>query len=141
MREENNIKNRINELIKVGALSIEVLSEAIGIEEPVLLEFLFQDADEVPKSVENPDVFMYKMYAISDGLVDGMQIADDERVRAIIDVLVQSYKMDYKMISGYAGIKEQEVRDFVEKSEDLSYTTKYHLAVKAFSLVQVMRNM
>ena len=70
-----------------------------------------------------------------------LKVPEDERVKGIIDVLVQVYGMSLKMISSYADIEEQEISDFLSGSNQMSYEKKYRLAVKTFSLMQAMRNM
>ena len=82
-----------------------------------------------------------RLFRISDCLIDGMKVSEDERVKGVIDVLMQVYGMDIKMISCYTHIKEQEILDFMNDLNQMTYEEKYRLAVKIFSLLQVMKDM
>lgn len=141
MDKEDVLRERINSLIDNGLLSVEMLQEATGIEKDSLEKFLFENGVKLSSDDMKDSQRRLRLFGISDCLIEGMKVPEDERVKGIIDVLVQVYGMSLKMISSYADIEEQEISDFLSGSNQMSYEKKYRLAVKTFSLMQAMRNM
>ncbi len=124
------LKENLLYLIDNNLLSMDVLSRITGISKENLCRFL--DADD-NKALINFDV--QPLYSISDCLVDGMKVSEDERVRGIIDVLIQQYGFSLQMISSHTKIPEQEISAFFNGSGDLQIEEKYIIAVKAFSIL------
>lgn len=141
MDKEDVLRERINSLIDNGLLSVEMLQEATGIEKDSLEKFLFENGVKLSSDDMKDSQRRLRLFGIADCLIEGMKVPEDERVEGIIDVLVQVYGMNLKMISSYADIEEQEISDFLNGSNQMSYEKKYRLAVKTFSLIQAMRNM
>ena len=141
MDKEDVLRERINSLIDNELLSVEMLQEATGIEKDSLEKFLFENGVKLSSDDMKDSQRRLRLFGISDCLIEGMKVPEDERVKGIIDVLVQVCGMSLKMISSYADIEEQEISDFLSGSNQMSYEKKYRLAVKTFSLMQAMRNM
>lgn len=140
MDKNDMLKERINCLIDNGLLSVEVLQEATGIEKDKINIFLSEKNIQLSSdNMENSQIKL-RLFRISDCLLEGMKVPDDERVKGVIDVLKQIYRLDLKMISRYTDINEQEISEFMSDSNQMSYEKKYRLAVKIFSLIQVMRD-
>lgn len=56
------------------------------------------------------------------------EITADERNRAVIDVLVQEYNIEFGTIASMAGIEEKELMKFMERNEQVSDGVKYKIA-------------
>lgn len=141
MDKEDILIERINYLIENELLSVNVLQEATGIEKDRLESFLTKKNSKLSDNSMEHSQRKLRLFRISDCLIDGMKVSEDERVKGVIDVLMQVYGMDIKMISCYTHIKEQEILDFMNDLNQMTYEEKYRLAVKIFSLLQVMKDM
>ncbi len=141
MDKEDILIERINYLIENELLSVNVLQEATGIEKDRLDSFLTKKNSKLSDDSMEHSQRKLRLFRISDCLIDGMKVSEDERVKGVIDVLMQVYGMDIKMISCYTHIKEQEILDFMNDLNQMTYEEKYRLAVKIFSLLQVMKDM
>lgn len=62
------------------------------------------------------------------GLYYISEITADERNRAVMDVLVQEYNIEFGTIASMAGIEEEELINFMEGNEPISYEVKYKIA-------------
>ena len=141
MDKEDILIERINYLIENELLSVNVLQEATGIEKDRLESFLTKKNSKLSDDSMEHSQRKLRLFRISDCLIDGMKVSEDERDKGVIDVLMQVYGMDIKMISCYTHIKEQEILDFMNDLNQMTYEEKYRLAVKIFSLLQVMKDM
>ena len=141
MDKEDILIERIHYLIENELLSVNVLQEATGIEKDRLESFLTKKNSKLSDDSMEHSQRKLRLFRISDCLIDGMKVSEDERVKGVIDVLMQVYGMDIKMISCYTHIKEQEILDFMNDLNQMTYEEKYRLAVKIFSLLQVMKDM
>jgi hypothetical protein len=136
------VRDRLNFLIGKGLLSIGVLEAATGFGRGMLEEFLNgeKEAELNKRDLENGRRRL-QLLSITDSLIEGMEIPEDDRVKGLIDVLVQEYGMNYQMIAGNAGMEEQEILEFMSGEKELPCEKKYKLAVKVCSLIFVVRNM
>lgn len=136
------IRERLNFLMGKGLLSIGVLEAATGFERGMLEEFLNGEKEaELNKCDLENGRRRLRLLSMTDLLIEGMEISEDDRVRGLIDVLVQEYGMNYQMIAGYASMEEQEILGFMSGEKELPCEKKYKLAVKVCSLIFVVRNM
>lgn len=141
MNEDNVLVERLNSLIEKDLLSVDVLHEATGIERILLANFLLNDKSVVlSKDNMEESKNILRLFTITDCLIEGMGVSEDARVKGIIDVLVEDFQMDYKMIAGYMGMEKETIVNFMSDSNQLPYEKKYTLAVKVFSLVQALKN-
>lgn len=63
-------------------------------------------------------------------LSDGMELVTaDERVKAIIEHLNTSFQISNETLALYSHIQENELNDFINDSNNLSYEERYRLAV------------
>lgn len=141
MNKDNVLVERLNSLIEKDLLSVDVLYEATGIDRILLENFLLNDKSVVlSKDAMKESENILRLFTITDCLIEGMGVCEDDRVKGIIDVLVEDYQMNYKMIAGYMGMEKETIVNFMSDPNQLPYEKKYTLAVKVFSLVQALRN-
>lgn len=133
MSKEDMLKERMNYLMDNGLLSVEVLQKATGIEKDRLEKFLYENNAKLSNDDMEHSQRSLRLFGISDCLIEGMNVSEDDRVKGVIDVLVQVYGMDLKMISGYAGMGEQEISDFMNGA-NMSCEKSINLPLKSFRL-------
>ncbi|MBQ2801531.1 MAG: hypothetical protein IJF03_09085 [Lachnospiraceae bacterium] len=135
------IRERLNFLIGKGLLSIGVLEAATGFERGMLEEFLNGEKEaELNKCDLENGRRRLRLLSMTDLLIEGMEISEDDRVRGNVELLVQEYGMNYQMIAGYTNMEEQEILGFMSGKKELPCEKKYKLAVKVFSLMYVVKN-
>ena len=86
MDKEDVLRERINSLIDNGLLSVEMLQEATGIEKDSLEKFLFENGVKLSSDDMKDSQRRLRLFGISDCLIEGMKVPEDERVKGIIDV-------------------------------------------------------
>lgn len=128
------LRDILNNLIQKDKLSIETFSIATGIEEKSLSNFLNGNPLKFPigKRIQ----IMERINLVVGMLSEGMELVqDDDRIKAIIEELNNTYKMNNKAISQYVGISEEQLQNFINEPKNTSYETRYHIAAKAYALL------
>jgi hypothetical protein len=62
------------------------------------------------------------------------RINEDERVKAVIDVLIAEFEINYETLAIYAGLVVEEVQSFMNDTNSISIEKKYKLAVASLFL-------
>ena len=62
------------------------------------------------------------------------RINEDDRVKAVIDVLIAEFEINYETLAIYAGIEVEEVLGFMNDTNSISIEKKYKLAVASLFL-------
>ncbi|MBZ9689864.1 hypothetical protein G9F72_026715 [Clostridium estertheticum] len=62
------------------------------------------------------------------------RINEDERVKAVIDVLIAEFEINYETLAIYVGLMVEEVQSFMNDTNSISIEKKYKLAVASLSL-------
>ena len=134
MTWEEGIRERLNFLIEKGLLSSDVLTASTGIEKASIENYLLGKINMISQDYTEQMQYNSILIGITDGLIEGMLVSEDERVKAIIDVLIQIYNMDYEMISGYTGLAQEEIVNFVNGNQDISLEKNISWPLKYFHL-------
>lgn len=140
LNRQNDLAKGLRILIDEELLSIDILHNVTYLDKEVLKEYIYEDSTRLlcADDMKNSQ-YKLRLASIYDCLADGMKVDEDTRIIGLIDVLVQVYEMDYKMIAKYADMREEELYDFINKNNELTYEKKYKLSVKVFSLIQALR--
>ena len=78
---------------------------------------------------------IYSMIAL---LSDGMtHVTADERVKAIIEILNESYQISSKTLALYAKIEENDIDEFMRNCDSLTFEKRYRLAVVVLFLFKL----
>lgn len=62
------------------------------------------------------------------------RINEDERVKAVIDVLIAEFEINYETLAIYAGLMVEDVQSFMNDTNSISIEKKCKLAVASLSL-------
>lgn len=90
----------------------------------------YKDTDDSPNA-PNPLWFSQVISMLYDGIDT---ISEDNRVKAIIDLLTTDYDMSYESIALYSSISLSDVESFMKDTSSISFEKKYKLAVAAIFL-------
>lgn len=135
----NIIEDKLNHLLEEGKISIQTLECITGLDSKTISLFLTGEG-VLSDSYEENSRWILRLTEIAMMLDEGMKISDNERIKGIIDVLCEVYKMKYKEIACCIGIEEREIINFLNKPEQVSYEKRYQLAVKISMLNLVFKN-
>ena len=67
-------------------------------------------------------------------------IREDERIKGVIEVLVQIFGLEYETISLYAGLEKQDVENFMKDANLIDYEKRYKLATTSMMLHYLFKN-
>ncbi len=128
------LRDILNNLIKKDKLSIETFSIATGVEEKTLSNFLNGSPLKFPVGKRNKT--MERINLVVGMLTEGIELVqDDDRIKAIIEELNNTYKIDNKALSQYVGISEEQLQNFINEPTNASYEIRYHIAAKVYALL------
>lgn len=127
--EENNLRDSIAALETRYHMTTETIEKMLGFREGTLLSYL--DGEDNLDRKEAGNLFMF-----CEILLEGVTAVDnDDRLRAVLDHLVELLGMTYQTLSIFSNVAEHEIKDFRESKKPLSSEMKYRLAVKSYYLL------
>lgn len=123
-KSDGEMLRRLIDEYKMNTKTISKLLEL----EPLVLENFIRNENAVPMirrgEISNTLAVLYHI----------SEITPDERNRAIIDVLVQEYSIEFQTIASMAGIEDEELINFMKGNEPISYEVKYKIATLSMFL-------
>ena len=141
------LREDIQNLIKNYKIDLKSLSKITGIDYALLKDFMdgkniFLDfftnsknstennRDNVNNSnIPNPIYLSSIVSVLSYG-----KINEDERVKAVIDVLISEFEINYETLAIYAKLELEDVQNFINDTNSISIEKKYKLAVASLFL-------
>ncbi len=131
---EEKLRKRINDLIEEKGLVIRSLCAIIGVEQNAMEEYLTGNKEYLDRNYSLDTEYKAKLSSLADILCEGMDIAVDTRVRAIIETLKEYYQLETDYIARSANVPASNVKEFMD-GKDIDIQEKYRLCVKAYSLL------
>ena len=133
---QNPIRERLMTAVQKYKITYDTLQKVTGIDTDWLMEYTEKNRELYSLSHET----MGRLTEIMGLLVDGMQLVnEDERIKGVIDVLMQIFGLTHETLSLYTGIEEQEIRIFMENPTSLDYEKKYKLATVSMFLHYIVK--
>lgn len=68
-------------------------------------------------------------------------IKENDRVKGVIDVLIDEFEIKYETLAIYSGIGLEDVKSFINESNSISYKKKYKLAVVSLFLHYLLKKL
>lgn len=131
------IRNDLATAIKEYGITLNTLNKVTGIEIDWLSDYINAKAEIYDLPIEK---YGY-LYEIVTFLSVGIKmISEDERIKGVIDVLVQIFGLNHKTISLYAGLEEQDIDNFMRDTSLLDFEKKYKLATASMILHYLFKN-
>ena len=135
-QSQNPIRERLFIAVQKYKVSYDTLQQVTGIEVLWLKEYIENNRELYLLSHET----MTQLAEIAGLLVDGMQlVSEDERIKGVIDVLVQVFGITFATLSLYTGIEEQEIRRFMSNPSQIDYEKKYKIATASMFLHYIFK--
>lgn len=118
---KNEFKEILDVLIKTYCMSTDSLSILLGINKTILDNF-YRNTGDIP-----PDKFrIFGNHLVTLGFIP--EITADERTKGFIDILNKDLHISIESIALLAKIKIDDISNFLNNSESVSYEIKYKLA-------------
>lgn len=89
-------------------------------------------------NIPNPSALSNMIFMLSEGII---MINENDRVKGIIDVLIDEFEIKYETFAIYAGIGLEEVKSFMNNSNSISFEKKYKLAVVSLFLHYLLKKL
>ena len=77
------------------------------------------------------------IFMLSEGI---MMINEDERVKAVIDVLIGEFEISHETLAIYSGLEVGDLQSFMNDTNSVSCEKKYKLAVASLFLHYLLKN-
>lgn len=128
-----DIKTELQKMIEGGQLSVKAISIASHIPASEIEAFL----EGHPTKLDNEDkVYLANLGGeVSVGLKEA---TEDERVRVILESLINHYHISIDMISKLISVNEQDIKAMLGCKE-VSFDVKYSIAVKSSYLLYILK--
>ncbi|MDQ7096731.1 hypothetical protein REC12_24365 [Desulfosporosinus sp. PR] len=124
----NEYKISLKTLNIVTQVSIESLSDFVNGKKEITDLFL----------IENRGLFNLIIF-LSDGMPASV-VSEDKRVKAVIELLVLLFGLEYETIALYAGLNKQDIASFMQDTASIDYEKKYKLAAASLMLHYLFKN-
>ncbi|BAH05648.1 hypothetical protein CKR_0597 [Clostridium kluyveri NBRC 12016] len=146
---DDKLRGDIQSLIENNLITLESLSKIIGIDYLWLKDYMdkknsFKDfytnsmyscenqkdkLNDLP--ILTPSSLSNLIFMLSNGI---SMINEDERIKGVIDVLVDDFKISYKTLAIYSKLELEDIQSFIKDGNSISYEKKYKLAVATLFL-------
>lgn len=122
----NEYKITLNTLNKVTGIDINWLSDYIN------------SKNEIHDLPMEKNATLFEVTIL---LTEGIKmVSEDERIKGVIDVLVEIFGLNYETISLYAGLEKQDIENFMKDTTLIGYEKKYKLATASMILHYIFKN-
>lgn len=131
------IREQLLVTIKEYKITLDTLNKVTGID----INWLSDYANEKKELYDLPIEKYGVLFEITAFLSEGIKmITEDERIRGVIDVLVQIFGLKHETISLYAGLEKQDIENFMKDTTLIDYEKKYKLATASMMLHYLFKN-
>ncbi|WP_066638671.1 HTH domain-containing protein [Desulfolucanica intricata] len=131
------IREKLMTACKEYKITLDTVNKVTGID----INWL---SDYINRKKEIHDLPINKQVALSEitiFLSEGIKmVSEDERIKGVIDVLVQLFGLKYETISLYAGLEKQDIENFMKDTTLINYEKKYKLATASMMLHYLFKN-
>lgn len=141
------LREDIQNLIKDYKIELKSLSKITGIDygwlkdfmdgKDIFLEYftnLKNFTEDNSKNVNNSSIPNPISLSNIVSMLSYGRINEDERVKAVIDVLITEFEINYETLAIYAGLMVEDVQNFMTDTNSISIEKKYKLAVASLFL-------
>ncbi len=129
-------REKVQTVLKEYKLTLKTLSKVTGIDYVWLTNYVNSKSSYGELSLIDMSTLSTVLILLTDGM---KMINDDERVKSVIDILVNEFEIKLETLAIYAGLKIDDVDNFMKDTNSISYEKKYKLATKTLSLNYIFK--
>lgn len=115
-------------------ISTRALSKITGLNEEIFLNFENSNLDDLPD--ENIHTLSHIAGFLSFGI---SEISENDRVKGIIEVLIGIFELTFENIALYAKLEAEDIVQFMNDCDSLSFDKRYKLAVTSLFLLNIFK--
>ncbi|MHB1629548.1 MAG: HTH domain-containing protein [Bacilli bacterium] len=131
------IRDKLLVVVNEYNITLDTLHKVTGIDVGWLSEYISKKRPLSDLPMEQYGLFFETVVILSDGM---KLVSDDERIKGVIDVLVQVFGLKYDTLSLYTGLDEQDIELFMRDPAMIDFEKKYKLATKSLILHYIFKN-
>lgn len=125
------IREKLLIAIKEYKITLSTINKITGIDINWLSDYINGKKERDDLSIGKSGLLWEITIFLSEGI---KMVSEDERIKGVIDVLVQIFGLEYKTISLYSGLEEQDIENFMKNTNSIDYEKKYKLATASMML-------
>lgn len=97
-----------------------------------ILDFNENNKESINNSnIPEPTYLSNMVFMLSEGI---SMVSEDDRVKAVIDVLIGEFEINYETLAIYAKLELEDVQNFMNDTNSISIEKKYKLSVASLFL-------
>lgn len=128
---EDMIRDKVSVIVNEYNVTLDTLHKVTGVDVDWLSDYIEKRRALSDLPMEQYGLFFETVIALSEGI---RLVSDDERIKGVIDVLVQVFGLTHDTISRYTGLAEQDIELFMRDPALVDCEKKYRLATKSMFL-------
>lgn len=128
---KDETREKIKCLLKDYKFTLKSLSKITGLDYLWLTNFVDEKTALSDLSIKERISLTSMIFMLSDGIP---MINEDDRVKGVIDVLVDLFEINLETLAIYAVIEADDVKSFMKDTNSISYEKKYRLATASLFL-------
>lgn len=154
LNQNDDTRQNIQNLIKNYKIELKSLSKMIGVDYVWLKDYVdgkndlndfyinIMNFNENNKeilnnsNIPNPSWLSNMIFMLSEGI---LMINENDRVKGVIDILIDEFEIKHETLAIYAGIGLEDVKSFMNDTNFLSDEKKYKLAVASLFLHYLLK--
>lgn len=148
-KPEEIMRKNIEDLLEKYKIGLKSLSKMIGVDYVWLKDYMDgknksydyfnnminsdgSNENNINNSnIPNPAHLSNMIFMLSEGVA---MIKEDDRVKGVIDVLVDEFEISYETLALYSGLELKDLQKFMSDTNSISCEKKYKLAVASLFL-------
>lgn len=131
------IREKLLIAIKEYKITLNTLNKVTGIDTNWLSDYINNKKEIHTLPIEKYGPLFEVTIFLSEGI---KMVSEDERIKGVIDVLVEISGLKYETISLYAGLEKQDIENFMKDTTLIGYEKKYKLATASMILHYLFKN-
>lgn len=125
------IREKLLIAIKEYKITLDTLNKVTEIE----INWLSDYTNEKKELADLPSEKYFLLSHLTIFLSEGIKMVnEDERIKGVIDVLIQIFGLKYETLSLYSGLEKQDIENFMKDTTLIDYEKKYKLATTSMML-------
>lgn len=131
------IRERLSVVVNKYRISLDTVHKVTGVSAEWLSDYISEKTTLDTLPMDKYGRFFDVVAVLSDGM---KLVDDDERIKGVIDVLVQLFGVTYDTLSTITGLEQQEIEQFIQNPSTVDYEKKYRLATRILFLHYVFKD-
>jgi len=136
MNTQNDLtRNNLLKAIDKFKITPDIISKSSGLNEDWIKSYLKGNATSSDiSSLENCKLSSLAYFLSQNKLA---MIDEDERLKGRIEILIDTYNLNYEVIALYSDLSIKDIEDFINNPSSISYEKRYKLSMITLSFSSI----